>query len=398
MNLILGLALVLGFAQAEPVVGPGEIGPRIESSVAQPVPVPMLPAVVQLPNVSALELPQISAPTVPQAQALPDAAAQPEMREPAIMGLDRFQQSIKMSRGGDGGGADGPQDPGSGRFWDGENEKEDAHAEELVYVERKQQRAEAVQYAHAEIPPLDYRRDRFNKEESQELLAQTHEWAGGSATGHQFLELLMTPHAVMLDRELDPSRLDMSLFGKSETEIRGLIQEKDYPVYVYHDFLKDAFNNGLVYRVNDSSRKKTYYGIPYQVREALGLKSEEEAPAKPADKPAEPTAFSHALAALAKEAQGLPAKDELFEFTAQTVAAAIKAKQLDETQVSKQFKERSEAIDFEESSLTESLLTLLESAHGTPWFERTLSLCRHAVEAGALKDAQLRQALEDLDS
>lgn len=390
-------------ARAEPVGGPGEIGPRVESSIARPVLAPIIPAAVQLPSVTSLALPDFSEQTLPeaqilpQAQALPDTPAQPEIHETAFMGLDRFQQTIKMSHGGDG-GSDGPTGPGSGQFWDGEHENEEAHQEELVYVERKQLRAEAVQYAHAEIPPLDYLRNRFNKEESQELLAQTHEWTGGSATGRQFLELVMTPHAVMLDRELDPSRLDMSLFGKSETEIRGLLQEKDYPVYVYHDFLKQAFNHGLVYRVNDSSRSKTYYGVPYHVREALGLKSEEAAPAKPAEKPAEPTAFSHALAALAKEAEALPAKDELFEFTAQTVEAAIKAGQLDEKQVSKEFRERADAIDFDESSLHESLLTLLESSHGTKWFDGVLAVCRHAVEAGALNGGQLQQTLKDLGS
>jgi hypothetical protein len=397
MNLLWGLALVLGLAHAEPVVGPGEIVPRAESLIVRPALAPILPASVQLPGAASLELPEFSAPAVPQAQALPDTPAQSEIHETAFMGLDRFQQSVKMSAGNKG-GDDGPQGPGSGQFWDGEHENEEAHQEELVYVERKQQRAEAVQYAHAEIPPLDYRRNHFNKEESQELLAQAHEWAGGSATGGQFLEMLMTAHAVLLDRELDPSRLDMSLFGKSETEIRGLIQEKDYPVYVYHDFLKQAFNYGLVYRVNDSSRSKTYYGIPYHVREALGLKSEEEAPAKPAEKPAEPTAFSHALSALAEEAEALPAKDELFEFTAQTVEAAIKAGQLDEKQVSQSFRDRADAIDLDESSLHESLLTLLESSHGTKWFDGVLSVCRHAVAAGALNGGRLQQTLKDLGS
>jgi hypothetical protein len=395
MNLLWGLALVLGIANAEPVVGPGEFGPRIETSIARPVLAPILPAAVPLPSIPSFQLPDLAAQALPQAQIQPETQAQAGVHETAFMGLDRFSQAVKMSGRNDS-GADGPQDPGSGRFWDGEHEDENAHEEELVYVERKQQRAEAVQYAHAEIPPLDYRRNRFNKEESQELLAQTHEWAGGSATGRQFLELLMTPHAVMLDRELDPSRMDMSLFGKSETEIRDILKEKDFPVFVYHDFLIQAFNHGLVYRVNDSSRAKTYHGIPYQVREALGLKSEEEKPAKAVEKPTTSSPLSHALAALAKEAEALPAKDELFEFTAQTVEAAIKAGRLDEKQVSPEFRTRADGIDMDESSLHESLLTLLESSHGTKWFDGVLTVCRHAVEAGALDSRQLEAVLKDL--
>ncbi len=392
MNLLLSLALAAGLVRAEPIVNPGELAARAQTPIITPaafatLPIAFstLPTALQLPALPQLKIDAVANQEIPQAKT----------PESSFQGLDRFHQSIQMSASKDGGG---PQDPGAPKFWDGAHEEENANEEELVYVNRAEKKQEALAYAHAERPALDYRNHRFNKEDAEEFLSETREFpGGGQATGHELLGLLITPDAVRTDHDFDPSRVEMTRFGKSDSDLRPILEEKGIPVYAYHAFLGQAFNYGLVYRVSDNETHKTYHGVPHPVREALGYETEEEtkAPAKAADLE-KASAFNGALAALAHEAESLPPKEELFEFTAQTVEAAIKSGHLKRDQLSEAFEKRSLSIDFETPTLTEALLTLLESSQGTPWFDKSLNLCRHAVAAGALKQGKLDEILKDL--
>ena len=86
-------------------------------------------------------------------------------------------------------------------------------------------------------------------------------------------------------------------------------------------------------------------------------------------------AFDGAFAERRKEeAERLPKNEELFEVTAQVVAAAVKAGSLPPDAVSPAFKARAAKIDFDVSSLSDAVLTLAESAEGTPWEARTAAL------------------------
>lgn len=383
MNLLLWLSLAGSLARAEGVIKPGEFAPRPQLTMVSPAAFSALPADLRLPADPHLAIEAVSNLEFPQAQ----------VHESSFQGLDRFHESIQMSAHGD-----GPQSPGPGEFWDGQRREEFAHEEELVYVERAEKKQEAVQYAHAERPALDYRRHRFNKEDAEEFLAETREFpGGGQATGRELLGLLITPDAVDVDRSFDPARLDMTRFGMSDSDLRPILQEKGVPVYAYHDFLGRAFNYGLVYRVSDNETRRTYHGVPLPVREALGYHADEE-PSQilPKAEKAKPSAFNAALTALAREAESLPPKEELFEFTAQTVEAAIKAGRLGRDRLSPAFEQRAHSLEFDTPPLAEALLTLLDSSHGTPWFDKALSLCRHAVADGALKQARLDETLSGL--
>jgi hypothetical protein len=105
------------------------------------------------------------------------------------------------------------------------------------------------------------------------------------------------------------------------------------------------------------------------------LEPAQEAPSvEKAAAPSGPTPFSSALTQLASEAETLPKHEELFEFTAQAVDAAIKAGRLPKDAVSAKFRARADALGYDVPSLEDAVITLMESAEGTPWEARTAAL------------------------
>ncbi len=374
MTFLLGLTMAAGLAHAELLVRPIE-------------------PIAALKSVAAAEALSVS---LPLALNIPEIAAVPRP-EGTLAELRSFQRSIEM-RGGGAERSEEAQGQDSARLWDGDEAKGYAQADGFALAELNPRRREELLHAHAEIPALDYRRGSFNLEGAVEFLGMVHYSPRGGqvVTGRELLELVLTPHAVVLDVPLEPSRVDMSLFGKSDTQLRSLALQKGIPVFVVHDFMLKAFTYGMVYRVTDVKGGRTYYGIPYEVRQALELKSPELPAPSPVKELPRQSAFGEALIAIARDALALEKNDEIFEFTAQIIQTAIKDGHLRPAQLPAEFLRRSEAIDLGEAPLSQALLTLLESSHGTPWFDKALALCRHAAEAGIMDRRVLESTLEDL--
>jgi hypothetical protein len=266
--------------------------------------------------------------------------------------------------------------PAIGDAWDGSGRREEANEEAYAHVEQRRREAEAVQYAHAEIPVVDYRRGAYGEERAKEFMEGVYVVDDKTKfTGLELLSFLVTPEALRADQIPDPARVDFARLGKNSAQIRETLAEKGMPYHPYERVLTEAFRDGLIYRLTDARNGMTYHGVPHEVRAAFGLEAKAPEPAKAEDvAPAGPTPFSVALTKLAKEAESLPHREELFEFTAQVVAAAIKAGKLPPDAVSPAFKARAAKIDFDVTSLKEALLTLAESAEGTPWEGRAADL------------------------
>jgi hypothetical protein len=246
-----------------------------------------------------------------------------------------------------------------------------------AFAEKRKEEAEAVQYAHAEIPVVDYRRGAYDEERAQEFMEGVYTVdEKTSFTGRELLSFLVTPEALRPDLTPDPDRVDFSRLGRTSAQVREIVEEKGMPYHPYERVMTEAFRDGLIYRLYNKNTGLTYHGVPPQVRSDWKLEpAPEAAPVKPETAaPAGPTPFSLALAKLALEAELLPKSEELFEFTAQTVAAAIKAGKLAPDAVTPAFKERAAKIDVEVSSLSDAVITLAESAEGTPWEGRTAAL------------------------
>lgn len=264
--------------------------------------------------------------------------------------------------------------PSIGDGWDGGRQYEEE--EEHAYAERREREAEQVQHAHADIPVVDYRRGAYEERSAREFMDSVQlETAEKSFTGRELLSWLVTPEALLLDRVPDPERMDFSRLGHSSTRLRRILEEKSVPYHPYEAMLGRAFRDGLVYRLTDARRGVSYTGVPYEVRSAFGLR--EETPASPAAAPAAApvdSAFAKALLALTVDAEKLPKSEELFEFTAQVVAAAEKAGLLPAGSGSEKFRARAAKIDFDVPPLRDAVETLAESAEGTPWEARAAAL------------------------
>jgi hypothetical protein len=281
------------------------------------------------------------------------------IRRPDVIAGGFIQPVLSMANGGD--------------FWDGGGPLPEG-SEEFEHVRRQEKKKEEVKQAHSERSVLDYLRARFNPEAGAEFLDQLYDVGGeNSLSGRALLEPVVTEFAVHLDVPLDPSRVDMSAFGRSERELRDIAEAGAFSPQAYHRFLERAFREGLIYRLSDSGVSKTYYGVPYEVRQALSLKASEKKSEKPATAPAADSAFGSALSAFAERAKAMPKGEELIEFTADAVRAAKSG-----------------------DGLKDALLTLLDSSDGTRWFDEVSALCELAVTEGILTRRQLDEALENL--
>ncbi len=235
-----------------------------------------------------------------------------------------------------------------------------------AFAERREKKAEAVQHARAEIPVVDWRRGAYSKELSAEMMDDE---------GRELLSYLVTPEALHPDLTPDPDRVDFSRLGRTSAQIREILEEKDVPYHPYERWLGAAFREGLIYRLFNKNTGLTYYGVPPQVRADWGLSATnaDDAPVA-APKSAVPSEFALALARLAKDAESLPKSEELFEFTAQAVDAAIRDGVLKADAVSAKFRARADALGYDAPSLKDAVLTLSESAEGTPWEGRAAAL------------------------
>lgn len=141
-------------------------------------------------------------------------------------------------------------------------------------VLRRKKEARVLRYAHAEFPALDYERFAFTPRTGREFLTRSFSLSEGRPwTGRRVLALLMTPKAAALSHDLDPTSLDLRLYGRCDSDLRGLLLKQGVAVYRFHEALREAFRFGLIYRVNARADGKTYYGVPQTVRAAFSLKA-----------------------------------------------------------------------------------------------------------------------------
>lgn len=243
-----------------------------------------------------------------------------------------------------------------------------------AHAERRVVKAEAVQHAHAEIPVVDYLRGAYGEERAREFMEGVFTADEKKFTGRELLSFVVTPEALNPDLVPDPGRVDFNRLGRTSAQIREIVDEKGMPYHPYERVLQEAFREGLIYRLYDKNTSLTHYGVPPRVRADWGL---EPAPVveKKTAAPAAPvsTPFSEALSSLAAEAVALK-DNELFEFTAQAVDAAIKAGRLSPDAVSPSFRARADALGYDVPSLADAVITLSESAEGTPWERKTAAL------------------------
>jgi hypothetical protein len=343
-----------------------------------------------VPQLALPAVPSLAARVAPQASA-PSFGARALRSETTLGALGRFSGAVQASLRDGSGPGDGSDFSG---YYDGERQHE--NEEELVRAEQREQKAEAVQYAHAERPVIDYLRGRFDPEEARELAGNVYELSDGDArTIKELLQLVMTAHAARTDNPPDLTRVDPTGFGVSDAQLRVIAEAEGLPAFALQRFLEQAFRHGLIYRLYDSGRQQTFYGVPQAVRDALGLKAPRAAEDVAREK-AKESAFAKGLPALAEAAVKLPKGEELFEFAAQIVAAAVKGGLLSRDAVPPAFQKRADALSFDAPPLKDALLTLLESSEGTPWFARAKALCETAAQDGLLPRAELDQSLASL--
>jgi hypothetical protein len=243
-----------------------------------------------------------------------------------------------------------------------------------AFAERREKAAEAVQYAHAEIPVVDYMRGAYGEERAREFMEGAYAVdEKTSFTGRELLAFLVTPEALDPDLVPDPDRVDFNRLGRTTARIRDAVEEKGMPYHPYERILREAFREGLIYRLFDKNTSLTHYGVPPRVRADWGLEPAPDVEKKAAAAAPASTAFSEALSSLAAEAVAIK-DNELFEFTAQAVAAAVKEGRLPAAAVPAKFAERAARIEFDVPSLADAVLTLSESAEGTRWEAKTAAL------------------------
>lgn len=250
-------------------------------------------------------------------------------------------------------------------YWDGAKEPEREHEEEFAYVNREARNEEAHQRLHEEIPPLDYRRQAFSEAGAREFAEYQLDLGGRVMSGRDALGLLVTPFAVVEGMPPDPRAVDFAGFGRGEGELREIADREGFSYHRLSDVLRVAHREGLVYRLHDTQRGRTYYGVPYEVRRALGLSVEVEKP-QLQPQPKAGSAFASKLAALAARLAREAPRDELAEFVAEAGESST------------------------------GVLSLVESAHGTEFWDDALAIAHAAAEEGRVDKAELESVLRDL--
>ncbi|HVE14493.1 MAG TPA: hypothetical protein VNI01_13930 [Elusimicrobiota bacterium] len=266
-------------------------------------------------------------------------------------------------------------------------EREEAREEASVLVATARRERRAVQIQRAELPPLDYRSSSFNEDAAREFSKKRFRFGDKTWSGRKILLMLLTPNAVVADLAVDPTRMDLATFGKSESSIWELARARRIPIHAIDDALKEAFRMGLVYRVHDRIAGRSYYGVPYPTRSALRLRSFRRAAslavaASQRAAPRQQAPWAEDLLQLAAQVADLPAKDETFELVAQAVLAAEKSGDIEAAKVPAGFQAKAEAIGFEVPPLSSALETLHDLLAGTPYEGAWENMARHG--AGAL--------------
>lgn len=251
-------------------------------------------------------------------------------------------------------------------YWDGAREPQHEQEEEFAYVNREARREEARQELREEVPPLDYRRQALSEEGAREFGEYQLDLGGRVMSGKEVLGLLVTPFAVVEGMPPDPRAVDFAGFGRGEGELRELADREGFSYHRLSDVLRVAHRDGLIYRLHDTRRGRTYYGVPYEVRQALGLTHEPPAPAVVLEKPKAESAFARKLEALARRLEREAPKDELAEFVAEAAESST------------------------------GVLSLVESAHGTDFWDDALAVAQAAAEEGRVDKAELESVLRDL--
>lgn len=329
------------------------------SATMRPVAVPVNPAAAPLSPTAALAAPVLSAPAAPtplSALSLPvPAALAPVSALPAAPEPLRAMPALRA--------VSALPAPSVGDAFDG------------AFAERREKKAEAVQYARAEIPVVDYVRGAYSRERAAEMLEPSYVVdETRNMTGSELLSFVVTSEALDPDLTPDPDRVDFNRLGKTSAQIRSTLEEAGVPYHNYERWLGAAFREGLIYRLFDRNTGLTHYGVPPRVRADWGLEAAADVPAAKAPAAAASTPFSDALKALAADAESLPKHEELFEFTAQLVDAAIAEGRFPKDGVSAKFRARADALGYDAPSFKDALITLVESAEGTPWEGKTAAL------------------------
>lgn len=343
----------------------------------------------RVPKIPSVSLPPLAASAVPR---LPEAFKLPPIAAPkvqALPGLKIMGQTAFQA-------ADRPPLQAfakAGEDWDHQERREEAREEELVHVNREAKK-EAVLHQHAERPALDHSRQAFSAARAKEFAETVYDLGDEKGTtGQDILSWLTTEHAVMDERVPES---DFESFGRSEIQVRSIAKEKGVSVHALQRVMDRAFRWGLLYRLYDLKQGKTYYGVPYEARTALNIIPPEAASRLQAEKEAVASEFAQALTALARESLSLKPKDEVFEFVAQTVKAAKSAGIVKDADLPEAFLARAKALDLDASDLRSALFTLLESSHGTPWFDKAKALCAQAASQGLVGQSELDRILADL--
>ncbi len=277
----------------------------------------------------------------------------------------------------------------------------DEYSAEEAYapVERQVRREEAVRHAEQPLPVYDYMPGRFSAESAaEEFVDVVFDFSGTEKSGREILEFLVTPYAVHPSIEPDPEQMDVPLFGRSDAEIRSFAQDQGIAGWRFDDTMRRAFRAGLIYRIHDRKRGKTFTGVPYAVREAFDLKEPSvEKVIETEEAPAPVLESMQSLGALAGRMKGLAATNEIFEFAAQAADIAAREGRLDWDSLPDEFRTKAAAYRGERGALADALITLAESAHGTEWFDAAVSVAEEAASDGIIDAAELRGVISNLD-
>ncbi|MBI3298298.1 MAG: hypothetical protein HYZ75_09055 [Elusimicrobia bacterium] len=390
-----------------PVVAPvWAVGPSWTPSAASSLIAPSLAVPALSPVLPALALPVVAIPRVVAAQA---AAELPSARKEKTV-VASLEASVR---------ALGRPAAAPGRvinaIYDGPSRRAERAEEEALVEVRRERKAEVLVQAHAKRETLDYRRGSFSGARAAEFAAKPVRVSGEKAvTGRDILQLAMTPHAVHLDVPVDAERSDLGVFGVSDAQLREkAVAQGIQPYAAVIAALEDAFLQGLVYRLYDEKNGRTLYGVPYAVRAALDLKAPEapQAAVVVAEKTGPSPLGRSALDLLAKidaaadralsrgsaASAALGAADaELKEYALQLAVAAVEARQLTEADLPAGTMERWRNLRLGSSPFSSTLLTVLETAHGGPFFAEAKALARQAADAGLVLGADLDALLREL--
>lgn len=289
-----------------------------------------------------------------------------------------------------------------------QRQSQEAHADAFVLLHRDR-KAVAKAVAHAPIPTFDYMTAWYSDDNIRRFLDASFTYREKALTGKELLSFLLTPKSVDTYYPASPDRmspLEFKLNGRSELELRRFFEENgiDYPS-AYEGIVREARQYGLVYMLKDLKQKGgSYYGIPLRVRKVLekqGIVFEPPqvsapvvAEQKPADKPLTP--FGEGLKEFLERHQGLAQTDELFEYLSQLSRAAVQAELISLEMLPKLYQNQVAKPHAYIEPLDSTLLTILEfaMADGPNAAGPVASLCRKAVDAGVLREEELREVLK----